>query len=363
MSRCETPPPPVAVADGLDERLRRVIEVHFDPAGGTAFWLDRAAARGLRPLKEIRARQDLAALGEMTPADLASRPLQDFIPRRFHGRMREFIVGQTGGTTGDGHWTAYRRDEFAEAFIEPFVAAATALGFPRGEPWLFVGPSGPHIIGKAVGRLAEAMDAADPFSVDFDPRWARKLPEGSFARRRYLQHVIDQAMRVVRSQDVGVLFTTPVVLRHLAAAMSDAQRERIRGVHYGGMALAPEELLTFQRELFPKAVHLSGYGNTLFGCCLELSARPGRRLDYYPFGCRLLFEVIGPDGESLPAGREGQVRFTRLDESMLIVRMPERDAGGLLPAPADAPPGFVLPGVRDPHPLPGDGPEAAVGLY
>jgi phenylacetate-coenzyme A ligase PaaK-like adenylate-forming protein len=360
-------PVAAAVADALRVRLRRVIELHFDPDDGSRFWLDRAARLGFDPRSTVRDVEDLALLGEMTPADLASRPLWDFVPRRFHWDLRDFVVCQTGGTTGPGKWTAYRSDELDEAFVDPFVAAARHLRFPRGEPWLFVGPSGPHVIGKVVSRLARAMASPEPFAVDFDPRWARRLADGSFARQRYLGHVVEQAMDVVRSQDVGVLFTTPPVLAAMADQMSEPQRRRIRAVHYGGLAVDPEHMRVLQQETFPEALHLAGYGNTLFGCCLELNNSPGRPIDYYPHGNRLFFEVVREDGSSIApgGGATGRVRFTRLDESVLLVRMAERDAAALLPAPSDPsfPAGFVLPGVRNPRPAAGPDLPAVSGLY
>jgi phenylacetate-coenzyme A ligase PaaK-like adenylate-forming protein len=347
----------------LHERLRRVIDLHFDEAGGTAYWLDRARALGIDPRREIRRLEDLVLLGDMTPEDLKHRALFDFVPRALHGERNGFVVAQTGGTTGPGAWTAYRDDEFFEAFVHPFVTAAGAVGFPRGRQWLFVGPSGPHVIGKVVRHLASAFGSPEPFAVDFDPRWAKKLPEGSFARQRYLAHVIEQSMAAIDSQEVGVLFTTPPVLRALADRMTAAQRERIDGVHYGGLAITPQAMRHFQLELFPRALHLSGYGNTLFGCCLELSAKPGRQIDYFPHGDRLILEVVDDDGSPVQRGQLGRVRFTRLDESMLIVRMLERDVAEPQPCPAHAAPGYHWDGVRNPHTPAAVVPGAVAGLY
>lgn len=347
----------------LRDRLRAVISIHFDRKHGSPFWLDRAAALGIDPVSDVRVPADLRLLGDMTPADLADRPLSEYVPRRFHDELREFVVGQTGGTTGRGVWTAYRRDEFIEAFVEPFRCAAERLGFPSGETWLYVGPSGPHIIGRVVTYLAASMNSGDPFTVDLDSRWAKKLPHGSFAGTRYLQHVVDQAMHVLALQPIGVLFTTPVILKRLADIMTAEQRARIRGVHYGGMAISPHELRDFQTRLFPNAVHLSGYGNTLFGCCLELSGTPGRQLDYYPLGSRLLLDVVDPDGAVQPAGVPGRVRFTRLDESFLIVRMLERDMATSIAPPSDAPDQFVFPGLSNPISPEFDAPEQSSGLY
>jgi thienamycin biosynthesis protein ThnN len=353
--------------ESLNERVRRVIDLHFHPTDGSAYWLDRAAALGIDPLREIHNLNDLALLGDMTPKDLQAKPLMDYVPRWLHRERDLLTVCQTGGTTGGqtfGTWTAYRDDEFDEAFIQPFVAAAGHVGFPARVPWLFVGPSGPHAIGKVVRDLAASLGSAEPFAVDFDPRWARRLPEGSFARERYLTHVVEQAMAVIATQDVRVLFSTPPVLEALAGTMSESQRRRIGGVHHGGLAITPGRMARFQTELFPEAVHLSGYGNTLLGCSLELDVSPHRQIDYFPWGNRLVFEVFGEDGQPVPAGGVGRVRVTRLDETMLIVRLTERDVAELLPAPPPgSPPGFQLPGLRNPGPPQADAAKVAGGLY
>lgn len=350
-------------ASGLTERLRRVVNVHFDPNLGTPYWLDRQAALGLDLRRALRDLDSLAILGTMTPSDLTGRPLRDFVPRRFHDRLSGFIVGQTGGTTGVDVWTTYRPDEFAEAFVTPFALAAEHVGFPRAERWLYVGPSGPHIIGKVVRALSGCLGGHDPFSVDFDARWAKKLPDGSYARERYLAHVIEQAMRVIEIQDVGVLFTTPAVLAPLADAMSPDQRRRIRGIHYGGMEISAETLADFQTRRFPNAVHLSGYGNTLFGCCLELDISAGRTPEYFPFGSRLIIETVDRHAQVARDGEVGTVRFTRLDESFLIVRMLERDVGVAAAVPRDAPIGFLRDGVRAPHSPLSPAPHTGGGLY
>lgn len=366
-----------ANADRIDQRIRRLVALHFDERDGAAWWVDRARALGINAHREVRSLADLEQLGPMTSADLCERPLRDYVPRVWHDQMHRMIVGQTGGTTGGpdlSPWTAYRHDEFDEAFVHPFHVAAEHVGFPRGGEWLFAGPSGPHVIGKVVRALAAGQGAADPFSVDFDPRWAKKLPAGSFAMSRYLEHVVEQAMAIISRQSISVLFTTPVVLRSLALAMSESQREAILGVHYGGMALSKDDLADFQNQLFPNAVHLSGYGNTLFGCCLELDVAPGRTPTYFPYGERLLLNVVPlPDAEPTPTSdvergagqRFGRIRFTRLDESMLIVNMLERDVAELAAPPADAPPGFDLglPGVRDPMSPRALAPEQRAGLY
>jgi hypothetical protein len=247
---------------------------------------------------------------------------------------------------------------------------AEATGFPRALPWLWVGPSGPHVIGKAVRELARQTGSMDPFSVDFDPRWAKRLADGSFGRQRYLDHVTDQALDVLEREEVGVLFTTPPALDALARRMSDRQREAIRGVHYGGLSIPAETVNRF-REVFPHAVHLAGYGNTLFGVVMEVADTQRLALDYYPPGDRLRFRVVDAAGSSdswppapVERGQRGRVVFDRLDESCLLVGVRERDeAERIAPSDEALALGCDADGLRDPAPPAALAGGLRLGLY
>lgn len=340
--------------------MRQVLEEHLDPIWGSAYWLERARQAGIRNASEIQSLDMLIAVFQQQTADLQCRPLLDYIPRQYHNQMHRLVIGQTGGTTGQGTWTAYLDDEFHQAFVKPFTVAATQANFPTGLNWLFAGPSGPHIIGKAAGAIARSMDSLEPFMIDFDPRWSRKMPAGSMGAQRYLQHVIDQAMAVIQSQEIGVIFATPPVLIGLADRMTPMQRSSIGGVHYGGMTISDNVRHQLQHEAFPHAVHLSGYGNTLLGCCMELSAAYSQPMDYFPYSQRLIFEVV--DKQNQPAS-QGQVRVTRLDRSFMIVGLLERDHAAVIQPPVQAPPGFSLTGLRAPHTPVSSGQTEVATLY
>jgi hypothetical protein len=354
--------------------LPELLALHFHPRHGSRYWLRRQEALGWAVRERVRRADDLWLLGPTPLDDLRRYPLRDFIPQCFHRRLDRFVVGETAGTSGQPRLTAYRADEFAAAFVTPFVKAARATGFPRAAPWLWVGPSGPHIIGKAVRALARASGSMDPFSVDFDPRWAKKLAAGSLAQRRYLEHVIEQALDVLGREEVGVLFITPPALEALAGRMSDKQREAIRGIHYGGMSMTAEAVNDF-RAAFPRAVHLAGYGNTLFGVVMEVADGPRQALDYYPLGGRVRFHVVeAPAGGSTglprwpPAevgrGRAGRVLFHRLDESCLLAGVLERDeAERVPPSPEALALGARADGLRNPRPPAGLGERLQLGLY
>lgn len=352
------------------DRLRAVLALHCDPTEGSRYWIERMREPGRIAPSDIRTMDDLPMLGLMSAVDLRSRPLDDFLPRPARKNRHDLLIVQTGGTLGSPVWTAYSRSEFAEAFVDPFVDSAMHVGFPLGGTWLYVGPTGPHVIGHAARAIAAHTCSACPFMVDFDSRWARKLPAGSFAANRYLHHIVEQAMDVVQSQPVTTIFTTPVVLMELARTMSLSQRNRITGVHYGGMELDPDVLHFAQSEAFANAVHLSGYGNTLFGCCMELDASPHRALCYYPRGDRLVFGVL-QNGHIADTGQvtygkygsHGQLVFSRIDQTMFITNYVERETATLVAPAAGAPEAFFAPGVESPKSLLASAPPAHLSIY
>jgi hypothetical protein len=329
----------LAAGVDADEHLRRIVRIHFDPEGGAVYWLERQRALGIDAVAEIRTIADLNRLGPMDERALGEHSVLDFVPRNQHGRLKGAVVTETGGTTGPAKRTVFSPDEFHDAFVEPFVRAAAWAGFPRGGLWLWLGPSGPHVIGRAASACAAALGSPQPFGVDFDPRWFRKLPADSLARERYLVHLLEQAMQVIEREPISVIFTTPAVLGRLAERMRASQRDRILGVHYGGMRVTPDVLRAAQTEWFPGAVHLAGYGNSLFGVCMEFGGPPDRPLRYHPFGTRLLVRV----------GDDGRVCMSRLDSTVLIANLVERDVALPCDCPSTAPAGFG-PGVEDPRP-------------
>jgi thienamycin biosynthesis protein ThnN len=356
-----------------DERLRDLLQLHFHPELGSSYWLRRQEQLGWNVCDRVRTRDDLLLLGRMPLADLRRFSVREFVPRALHGEWPRFVIGETAGTSGAPCATAYRDDEFQAAFVTPFLRVAQATDFPRGEPWLWVGPSGPHIIGKVVRELARQTGSMDPFSVDFDPRWAKRLADGSTARQRYLEHVTNQALDVMCREEVGVLFITPPALAALAVRLSDRQREAIHGIHYGGMSLTPEMVNDF-RSAFPRAVHLAGYGNTLFGVVMEIADTHRLAMDYFPQGDRLLFQFVDWPHQDDAAGawpprfheqgQTGRVLFHRLDESCLLVGVLERDQAERLPPTAEAVAlGVHADGLRNPQAASALAGSLQMGLY
>lgn len=330
------------VETDTDARLSAVLDTHFDPKWGSSYWLDRVKQSGFDPRCEVKRVEDLPLLGAVTRDALTSRSITDLIPKKYHHELNRFVTAETGGSTGAPARTAYMESEFRAAFIDPFLAAAELVEFPRDEHWLFIGPSGPHIIGKAARECAVALGSIDPFSVDFDPRWIQKLTPGSMAIARYVEHVLVQAEAILATQDIGVLFATPPVLTALAERLPDSTRERIRGVHLGGMAADAEFWRHLTTEWYPNSIALAGYGNSLAGMCPQLELIDGVYPVYYPHGDRLIVTVAEPLEHD-----EGRVLFHRLDHSSLLPNMFERDRAGVHVL-EEAIPGFRKEGIINP---------------
>lgn len=358
----------------VDEWVQHIISIHFDPIAGSQYWLQKEKELGINARRDISSFEDLHILRPMEEEDLRRHPLEYFIPKMHLENKEEFVLGETAGTTGLPKVTAYLKGEFYIAFVEWFRYIAAKRGFPRGANWLWVGPSGPHIIGKAVGQVARNMGSRDPFSIDMDPRWVKKLVTGSLGYKRYISHIIEQALDVLRRQHIEVVYSTPPLLIKLAEEMNVDQRMQIKGVHYGGVALEKEHLKRFKKELFPNAVHIAGYGNTLFGLCMEVEASPHYDLDYYPLGPRMIIQVVStkdgikPDKNRLfqyvEYGQRGQVVFHRLDESFFIPNMFERDeAIRIAPTEYAQSLGIHQDGVRNPALLKGLETNIKAGVY
>jgi hypothetical protein len=315
--------------------VEEIIAIHFDPHTGSAFWLEQEKKLGLAARKEITCCEAFHLFGPMDTEALRTRQLLDFIPKRFHGELPSMILAETGGTTGTPIRRVYRPAEFAAAFVDSWERAANLRDFPRGGNWLFVGPSGPHVIGQSARAMARSLASLEPFSVDCDVRWVKRQAPGSLGFTLYLDHVLDQAMNVLSTQSIEVLFITPPLLLALADRMNDAQRERIRGIHLGGMALTAADSEAIRHRLFPQAVVLPGYGNSLLGVLFEhVPPLPGESPTYVADDPALWLQLIALQkdnpiaadlGVTLKPGQRGRVVAHRLDPSFLLLNMVERD--------------------------------------
>ena len=167
--------------------------------------------------------------------------------------------------------------------------------------------------------------------VDLDPRWVIKLIKmGQMEMvERYKQHVIDQALTVLRShENVHCLFTTPKLLEALCEKVS-LKKLGIKGVFCGGTEMTPQFCKFAVEELLDGVYFAPTYGNTLMGLAVHkpLAKEDNYAIIYYPPSPRAMIEVVDPDelDRVVDYGETGRVRLTTLTREFFMPRFLERD--------------------------------------
>ncbi|HEX2750467.1 MAG TPA: hypothetical protein VHM91_20850, partial [Verrucomicrobiales bacterium] len=234
----------MTAAEQLDAHLCKIIEWHFTPATGCDFWLDWAKKAGWDPRLEVTTFADLNKFPHFEDVWLRDEQNERFAPKGFGNRP--FNIFETGGTTGVPKqrigWDDYKIDyeEFGDRLNDEF--------FPPGAKWLMMGPTGPRRLRLAIEHLANYRDGSCYF-VDLDPRWVKKL----IARKqfdeveRYMKHVIDQGVEMIKHRGVQCLFTTPRLLEALAERIS-IPGQGVKGVFCGGTSMTPQMVRFLMEE-------------------------------------------------------------------------------------------------------------------
>jgi phenylacetate-coenzyme A ligase PaaK-like adenylate-forming protein len=345
----------------LDEHVREMVQWHFDPATGSPFWLEYAADRlDFDPRREIHGYDDLKILGHFEDEWLRGGPVRRWIPKALAGQPA--YVFETGGSTGVPKSRVNIRD--FQTDYELFGDQLSDDGFPPGSDWLMLGPSGPRRLRLAIEHLAQYRGGIC-FTIDLDPRWVSKLVRAKrfHEMEAYKNHVIDQALTVLRAHDnIRCLFTTPKLLEALCEKIS-LPRAGIRGIFCGGTEMNRQFNRFAREELVPGIDFVPTYGNTLMGLA---APKPFDRADdyaiiYYPPAPRSVFEIVDPDDldRSVDYGERGRVLLTTLTKEFFMPRFPERDEGGRAEPCATYP----WDGVRDLGLLTALQSSVAVGVY
>jgi hypothetical protein len=312
--------------EALDAWVREVVAWHFDPENGTPFWIDYAKRLDFDPRREIRTYGDLARLGPFQDEWLRGGPVRRWVPKGHAGRP--IYTFETGGSTGVPK-SRISIDDFRTDY-EAFSATLPDEHFPRGADWLHVGPSGPRRLRLAVEHLAQYRGGIC-FMVDLDPRWVIKLIKWGQTEtmERYKQHVIDQALTLLKAHEIRCLFATPKLLEALCEKV-DLRKIGIKGVFCGGTEMTPQfHRFAVEELLGPDIYFAPTYGNTLMGLAVHKPRDPKDdwAIIYYPPAPRAMIEVVDPDQPDrvVGYGETGRVRLTTLTKEFFMPRFLERD--------------------------------------
>jgi phenylacetate-coenzyme A ligase PaaK-like adenylate-forming protein len=319
---------PKEAAELLDAHVREIVQWHFSPETGCPHWLDFAAQADFDPLTAVQGFADLARFPHFDGELLRTQKPERWIPKQYLGRP--FTIFETGGTTGIPKqrigWDDYKVD------YEAFSATLDDEAFPRGGYWLMVGPTGPRRLRLAIEHLANHRGSSCYF-VDLDPRWVKKLitnGQGEQARA-YMEHVVDQALAILKSRDISVLFTTPRILEALGERISIPDAG-IKGIFCGGTTMDPQTTRFLVEEVLENRVgFVPTYGNTLMGLAAHKPLEPADQysITYYAPQPRAVLRVVDPEDTSrlVDYGGVGRVELTTLTRELFLPRFHERDEG------------------------------------
>ncbi|SDP33112.1 hypothetical protein SAMN04487981_12091 [Streptomyces sp. cf386] len=308
----------------MTSHLQDTLQWHFSPETGSPFWLKRKENLGFDPLRDVNEFADLRKFPDLSD-ELRTVPVDDLMPAG--SADSPFEVYESGGTLGVPKRVVEHRSRLEGVdWVETMLPTFGGAGH-----WLHIGPTGPHIVGRSVRRLAQLRRSMF-FTVDFDPRWVKLLIRTD--RRpladEYIQHVLDQVETIAESQDIRVLFITPPVLEALCARpkLYGMLADRVTGIIWSGTSISSTSLRLLQTEFFPRAEVRGIYGNSLMGIAPQRSPEPG---DAHPcifrtFQPRSVVEVVDPDtGDRVAPGERGRVLVHLLTKDLFLPNMMERD--------------------------------------
>lgn len=350
-----------------DAYLRAAITWHFGEDTGSPFWLRTARTLNFNPMKEVNTFADLRLFPNLVN-DLRSVPVEDLIPRGYGSRGSQPPLPQifeSGGTTGAPKRTVQLPDWIAQVVQWQTEDFATG-GFVRDRGFLCLMPSGPHGVGYFSRLVSERLGAVF-HAIDIDPRWVKKIAfstaahEAASAVAAYVDHVIEQAVFVLQTQNVANLHTTPPLIEAIARQdrVVDLVNDKIRYLLLSG-AHVDADTLDLLREIFPATTITMAFGSTMV-----LSQAATRITDgdfvFDPRTPYVVFWVVDPEtGQRVPYGQRGQVVMNHISKGMFIPNNLERDLAIRMPGPA----GQLGDSVSQVHPVTTFEGEAVVeGVY
>ena len=312
----------------LDAHVREIVQWHFSPETGCPFWLDHAARLDFDPREKVQVVDDLKHLGHFEDDWLRGGPIRRWLPKGLEGKP--LYAFETGGSTGLPK-TRLNIEDFQTDY-EIFGDNLPDDGFPPGSDWLMVGPTGPRRLRLSIEHLAHHRGGMC-FFVDLDPRWVNKMIKAGKMQdlEFYKEHVVDQALKVLRGHDnVRCLFTTPKLLEALAEKIS-LKKAGITGIFCGGTEMNAQFNRFAREELVPGIEFVPTYGNTLMGlaCPKPFDPADDYAITYYPPLPRAIFDLVDPKDtdRQVEYGEVGRVMLTTLTKEFFMPRFLERDEG------------------------------------
>src|SRR4029077_6676236 len=147
--------------------------------------------------------------------------------------------------------------------------------------------------------------------------------------RAYMDHVVEQAVTILKHRKVSGLFTTPKLLEALGEKMN-LYEAGVRGVFCGGTTMTPQHVRFLVEEVLENRIGFyPTYGNTLMGLASSVPLRPEDKfsITYYAPQPRAVLRVVNPSKTTdlVGYGEWGRVELTTLTKEFFMPRFLERD--------------------------------------
>lgn len=251
--------------------------------------------------------------------------------------------------------------EYRSILAKWFSFRLNQHGFPQQGNWLHLGPAGPHVVGHTTSSLATLRGNSLCYYVDIDTRWIKRLSvrTDKTEMNMYISHVLEQAVHILKTQDISCIMSTPKLLPLLADRFD---LSRLKGIALGGTHVTPAFNKLIRTEIAPGVPICIVYGNTLMGVAPQLPQQSDDwMLRFYGINPFFYIQVVKPDSpfEQVPYNSRGRVMMTTLTKDYFIPNLLERDEAIRL-APCKE---FPWDGVSDVRPFAGLDKPIVEGVY
>jgi hypothetical protein len=315
-----------------DDFIQAAMAWHFDPETGSPFWIERAKALDFDPRTDVKTHADLALFPNVTD-ELRNVEILRLIPRGYGPRPDVVGIIESGGTTGAPKSLPLMAD-FAKLMVDRDVWIFEHYGLSHNKNWLCLTPAGPHGAFEQAKRGARAWGVL-PFAIDMDPRWVKKQISAGNQKEAdaYAEYLIDQAMFILRSQNIGYIRLTPPILARIVRRddMIELIRKNVEYIHWGGASMDADTRHYYRSEVFEGINLVGSYGTTMAlgsGGAQRFGAEDADETIFDPtLTPYTTFNVRDKDtGEPVAYGQRGQLIVNHVSKAFLLPNNAERDA-------------------------------------
>jgi len=307
----------------LNEWVKSLIELHFDPKHGAPYWIKKSEKLSFDPKKDINSIEDLIHFPTADQEVLRKCPTEYFMPKRFP--KSEFDIGESSGTTGPKKRIPWHKDVTSDV-IQFYNFNLDLWKIPKKINYLALGP--PGLYEKHIQNVVQQREGLC-FFIGIEPKGMKEALAGVSALKpwkvsyllKYLKPLNEEFNQIMKQQNIGAIISAPQMLKKYPKEIDVSNLE---AVLWGGVGLTPEDYGDL-KVMYDDTKVTGWYGNIFWGPAFNIPSHDDK-LRYYPPFPYVSFEVVMP-GTKKPVGygARGQVMFSRIGKDFFWPNQLERD--------------------------------------